>query len=144
MTCRGFAPHLHFKPQQTDGTPRVTGDWGEAAGGTAKADHAHPAPPALNLLCPPFSKASDGVLFLFFNICKHKENRFCLKMFFLQTKLKQFQCVSQGSGLLIACQCRQMKLRLLFITHVYLSNMSAGAGIQDGALVPVYYKSSKA
>lgn len=38
-----------------------------------------------------------------------------------------------------------MKLRLLFITHFfYLSNMSAGAGIQDGALVPVYYKSSKA
>lgn len=32
-------------------------------GGNVKADHAHPAPPALNLLCPPFSKASDGVFF---------------------------------------------------------------------------------
>lgn len=67
MTCTGFVPLLHFKPQQTDGTPWVTGDWGEAAGGTAKADHAHPAPSALNLLCPPFSKASGGGFFFFFS-----------------------------------------------------------------------------
>lgn len=33
--------------------------------GNVKADHAHPAPPALNLLCPPFSKASAGVFFFF-------------------------------------------------------------------------------
>lgn len=108
--------------------------------GNVKADHAHPAPPALNLLCPPFSKASAGVFFFcfFFELVQTQRKHICLKMFSLSAKLKQFHCVSRGSGLLIACQFRQIKLRCLFITHFHLTNMSVGARIEDGVRVPVY------
>lgn len=67
----------------------------EAAGGSVNADHAHPAPSALNLLCPPLSKASAGGLvsfaFLKKNYFKPTETVLSVKK---KKKLKQFQSVS--------------------------------------------------
>lgn len=82
MTCTGFVRLLHFKPQQTDDGPQVTG-----GGATVMPT----TPSALNLLSSIQQSLS----------CK---NRFkpTERAVTTDTELKRFLRVSRGSGLLVA------------------------------------------